>query len=122
MTMVKIQSFTKIENELLPKFRKQLNEAESTEDVRKFFVYCVHELCNEALDRQVSLQFEDISLQPEGEQPFQVADHLLANAAFAEVWQSSDLSHIIGRFAEQAVGRYRRLEKNPAKTEAKIRM
>jgi len=122
MTMVKIQSFTKIENELLPKFRKQLNEAESTEDVKKFFVYCIQELCDEAFDKQVSLQFEDISLQPEGEQPFLIADHLLTKTDFVDAWQNSDLPHIIGRFADQALGRYRRLEKNPAKTEAKIRM
>ncbi|NLX19426.1 MAG: hypothetical protein GXY53_09145 [Desulfobulbus sp.] len=120
--MVKIQSFTKIENELLPKFRKQLNEAESTEDVKKFFVYCIQELCDEAFDKQVSLQFEDISLQPEGEQPFLIADHLLTKTDFVDAWQNSDLPHIIGRFADQALGRYRRLEKNPAKTEAKIRM
>ena len=37
--MTKQISFTKIENDLLPKFRKAIGAAESTEDVKKFFIY-----------------------------------------------------------------------------------
>jgi hypothetical protein len=36
------------------------------------------------------------------------------------VWKASDLSAIIGRFATAATNRFRRLEKNPDKTEAKM--
>jgi hypothetical protein len=120
-TMTKTRSFSKAENELLPKFRKLTNEAESTEDVKKFFVYCIQELFDHALDGRLNLQFGDVGLQPEGKRPFFISDQVQANADFSEVWQNSDLPHIVSRLAEQALGHYRHLEKNPAKTEAKIR-
>lgn len=120
--MTKTQSFSKAENELLPKFRKLTNEAESTEDVKKFFVYCIQELFEHALEGQLNLQFDDVGLQPEGAPPFFISNQVQTNTAFAEVWQNSDLPHIVTRFAEQAVGRYKHLEKKPTKTEAKIRM
>jgi len=43
-TMTKQISFTKQENELLPDYRNKLNQAESVEDVRKFFIYAANEL------------------------------------------------------------------------------
>jgi len=42
--MTKQISFTKQENELLPDYRNKLNQAESVEDVRKFFIYAANEL------------------------------------------------------------------------------
>ena len=119
--MTRTRSFSKAENELLPKFRKLTNEAESTEDVKKFFVYCIQELFDHAMDGRLHLQFEDIGLQPEGKQPFFISDQVRANPAFAEVWHNSDLPNIVSRLAEQALSHYRHLEKKPAKTEAKIR-
>ena len=119
--MTKTQSFSKAENELLPKFRKLTNEAESTEDAKKFFVYCIQELFDHAMDGRLHLQFDDIGLRPDGKEPFFISEHVQANAVFAEVWQNSDLPHIVFRLAEQALGHYRHLEKNPSKTEAKIR-
>jgi hypothetical protein len=121
-TMSRQLSFTKQENELLPKFRKMVNEAESTEDVRKFFVYCIQELCTQAFAGRVQVQFEDVGLLPEGQPPYAISEALRSSAPFAEVWQGSDLPQIIGRFAELAQRRYRHLAKNPEKTEAKIRM
>ena len=119
--MTKTHSFSKAENELLPKFRKLTNEAESTEDVKKFFVYCIQELFDQALDGKLHLQFGDVGLQPEGERPYYISDQVQANAAFTEVWENSDLPHIVSRLAEQAMSHYRHLEKKPEKTEAKIR-
>ena len=119
--MTKTQSFSKEENELLPKFRKLTNEAESTEDVKKFFVYCIQELFDHAMNGRLHLQFDDIGLQPQGKQPYFISEQVQANADFSAVWQNSDLPHIVSRMAEQALGHYRHLEKNPLKTEAKIR-
>ena len=120
--MTKMQSFSKAENELLPKFRKMTNEAESTEDVKKFYVYCMQELFTHAFAGELELRFEDIGLLPEEEPPFFIDDRIRSREDFAEVWQASDLSQIVTRFAELAVGHYRHLVKNPQKTEAKIRM
>ena len=42
--MSKRLSYTKYEQELLPDFRAKINRAESTEDVKKFFVRTIQEL------------------------------------------------------------------------------
>jgi hypothetical protein len=40
---------------------------------------------------------------------------------FTSVWNASDLSRVIGRFAKSAMNRYKRLEKYSEKTDTKIR-
>jgi len=119
--MTRMQSFSKAENELLPKFRKMTNEAESTEDVKKFFVYCMQELFTHVSDGRLEPRFEDVGLLPEGEKLFFISESLRSREAFAEVWQESDLPQIVSRFAHLAVARYKHLETNPRKSEAKIR-
>jgi hypothetical protein len=42
--MTKQIFFSKYEQKVLPNFRQKINEAESTEDVKKFFIYTVKEL------------------------------------------------------------------------------
>jgi len=42
--MTKQLSFTKYEHKILPNFRQKISKAESTEDVKKFFVYTAKEL------------------------------------------------------------------------------
>ncbi len=120
--MTRQQSFTKAENELLPKFRKMTNEAESTEDVKKFFIYCVQELFSRAFDGRMELRFEEVELLPEGEPHFMISEEVRSREGFAEVWNASDLPHIVSRFAELALNRYKHLAKNPEKTETKMRM
>lgn len=120
--MTRQQSFTKIENELLPKFRKMTNEAESTEDVKKFFAYTMQELLGQVFSGQLELQFGDVELTPEGEPPYRLGEMVRSLEDFTQVWDNSDLSHIVSRFAELAMNRYRHLDKNPKKTEAKIRL
>jgi len=119
--MTRQQSFTKIENELLPRFRKMTNEAESTEDVKKFFAYSMQELLGQVFSGQLELQFGDVELLPEGEPPYRLSAAVRSLEDFTQVWDNSDLSHIVLRFAELAMNRYRHLDKNPRKTEAKTR-
>ena len=120
--MTRRLSFSKVENELLPKFRKMTNEAESTEDVKKFFVYCMQELFAQAFGGQLKLRFDEIELLPDEKQPFAFNERIRSREDFIELWQASDLPQIVTRFAELAVGHYKHLGKNPRKTEAKIRM
>ena len=42
--MVRQLSYTKYENEILPELRQKLNQAESTEDVKKFFTQTIRVL------------------------------------------------------------------------------
>lgn len=120
--MTRQQSFTRIENELLPRFRKQVSEAETTGEVQKFFRHCLRDLFAQASAGRVSAADEDISLLPEGEETFRIGDRVRAAPGFAEIWEASDLPQIVTRFAEAARNRFRHLAKNPEKTEAKIRM
>ncbi|MBI5558818.1 MAG: hypothetical protein HY885_14410 [Deltaproteobacteria bacterium] len=115
-------SFTKIENELLPEYRRKIGSAESTEDVKKFYVYTMQDLFRQVFGGKIDLDFEDISLQPDQQPSFVISTVLLDKDDFTYVWNTSDLPNLVGRFTETAVKHYRHLEKNPKKTEAKIRM
>jgi len=119
-------SFSKIEKELLPAFRQQIGSAESTEDVKKFFVHTIQELVRMASDGALMPRYEDIRLhhvlESEGEPRFGLGENLMTDPQFVSVWSVSDLPHIVDRFATSACNRYKHLEKNPEKTEAKIRM
>lgn len=119
--MSKQISFTKIEKALLPEFRKKIGTAESTEDVKKFYVRTMQNLVHQAFSGKIDLQYDDIELTPDNEPPFVMSKRLLNEADFSSAWKASDLPHVVARFTENAVNRYRHLEKNPEKTEAKIR-
>ena len=115
-------SFTKEEHKVIPNFRQQINLAESTEDVKKFFFYTARELLENILGAEADLDYEDISLLPHTSPYFVIGKRLSASDKFQEVWKDSDLNRVMGRLAETAVGRYRRLEKHPEKDSSKIRM
>lgn len=118
--MTKQLSFTKIENEVRPKFRERLNHCESTEDVKKEFVYAVRELFALVFEDRLELAYEDIALDTAAEDCFILSPALSANPTFWEVWQGSDLPRIVRGLAEVARKHYEHLEKNPTKTEAKM--
>jgi hypothetical protein len=114
-------SYTKYENRLLPSFREKLNMAESTEDVRKFFVYTMRDLLDAVFEQKLDLDKEDIVFDPESEPPYSLGQGLTAHREFTPVWEGSDLPRVVSRLADSAVRRYRHLEKNPGKTTSKIR-
>lgn len=113
-------SFTKVERALTPHFRKGINEAESTEDVKKVFDKTVRELLQAACGPGLSLRQKDLVLTGEEEPYYQIGGNLLTQKPFIEVWGSSDLQRILGKFAALATKRYLHLLKNPDKTEAKM--
>ncbi|MFZ5759772.1 MAG: hypothetical protein ACOY4H_07930 [Thermodesulfobacteriota bacterium] len=115
-------SFSKIENELLPEFRRKIGAAESTADVKKFFVYTMQELFRQVFAGQIEVGFDDIALLPNQAPPYSISATVQDHDSFSVIWASSDLPHVISRFTETALNRYRHLEKNPGRTEAKIRM
>ena len=119
--MSKRMSYTKIENAILHDFRNKVNIAESTEDMKKFFVYSAQELFNNVFSGKMTFDFDDISLLADREPHYQLSERLLSSDDFNTVWNSSDLPQIIGRLAKTAAKHYIRLEKNPGRTEAKIR-
>jgi len=113
-------SFTKHENAILPGFRHRMNQAESTEDIKKFFAYAAEELVKNCVEEDLDWHYEDIRLDPEAGEGYAVAGRLMESPAFASVFASSDLPHILGRLAATAVNDFKHLEKNPAKTNSKM--
>jgi len=118
--MARQLSFSKYEQELRPELRQNLNIAESTEDVKKFFVYTIQKLFDRVLEGKEPFHYEDIQLAPMEQSGFIISDTVLGDPEFAAVWQDSDLSNIVKRIADAASNRHKHLQKNPAKTEAKI--
>ena len=118
--MARQLSFSKYEQELRPELRQNLNIAESTEDVKKFFVYTIQKLFGKVLEGKEPFRYEDIRLTPLEQSGFIISDNILGNPEFAAVWQNSDLSNIVKRIADAASNRHKHLQKNPAKTESKI--
>jgi len=113
-------SFSKLEKDIRHEFRNNMNHAESTEDVKKFFFYTVRDILDKIFGDKIAPGYEDIRLVPEQEELFMFNDNLTGDKEFIAIWNNSDLPRIIGRLADTAVGRYTHLEKSPAKTEAKI--
>lgn len=120
--MTKQQSFTKIENELLPEFRRKIGTAESTEDVKKFYVYTMQDLFNRVFSGKIDLKYGDVDLLPDQTPSFSFNEHIHDKEDFTSVWNNSDLPHVVSRFTDSALNHLKHLEKNPAKTESKIRM
>ena len=118
--MARQLSFSKYEQELRPELRQNLNIAESTEDVKKFFVYTIQKLFGRVLEGKDPFHYEDIRLMPLEQSGFIISDKVLEDPEFAAVWQNSDLSNIVKRIADAASNRHKHLQKNPAKTESKI--
>ncbi len=118
--MTDMMSFSKYEHQVLPKLRDQLNQAESVEDVKKFFVGVIQEFLNLATDGDVTADYEDISLLPE-QDPCYALSPQLTNSTEIKALANSDLNAILTRLSEQAANRYKHLAKNNTKTNLKIK-
>jgi len=113
-------SYSNIENEILPHFRNNLNMAESSEDVKKFFVYAVQELIGKVFKGKVTADYKDIELRGDDKQPFVIHQRLLKDLTFMNAWCNSDLPQVVGRLAKTAVKHMKHFGKMPDKTESKI--
>lgn len=113
-------SYTKYENEVIHKYRDNLNHAESVEDVKKFFSYTMQELMHKVFDDQIDIRYEDVQLAVNGNPGYKISSELKQKAAFAQVWEDSDLSSIVSRLSESALHRFRHLSGHPEKTKAKF--
>jgi hypothetical protein len=115
-------SFTRYENVIYPSFRQKVQRAESTVDVRNSFALATRELLQSSFEGKMNFRDDDIELLPESDERFVISKRLLSSTAFKSVWENSDLRRVIDRFADVAIGRCKRLQKHPEKTDAKIRM
>lgn len=118
--MSKQLSYSKVEQNILPGFRQNINHAESTEEVGKYFGFAVRDLITGVFRQEIEAYADDVVLDPDSDSGFSLGERLLANPQFMAAWRESDLPHIVGRLAETAVKHYRHLAKHPGKTELKI--
>ena len=119
--MAKQKSFSRVENNVRHAFRNSLNIADSTEDVKKFFVYAMQDLVDQAFEGRVTFEYEDIALDLNTENGFILSENLRQNKEFAKAFANSDLPQIFARLAENAMHYIRHFEdKHPDKTEAKM--
>lgn len=119
--MTNICSYTKHEHEVLPKYRKQLNTAESNEEVKKFFSYTMQDLVQKASDGRISPSYGDIILEPECKPHYRISTDLQGSDVFNDIWESSDMPAVFARLAESAAHRYTHLARPHNKSETKIK-
>ena len=110
------KSYTKVENEVIHQYRKNVAAAESVEEVKKYFARTVCELLEKASGDQVRCRHEDVKLLPAQAPHYSLAESITAQAAFQAIWQGSDLPAILNRLVEPAVHRHTHLAKHPEKT------
>lgn len=120
--MTKQFSFTKYEHKILPNFRQKINNAESTEDVKKFFVQTAKALFEDIFGGEMDFGYEDFKIRLDSKPSCVLSDRVLSSKEIKSVWDQSDLSRVIYRLAETAIGRYKHLEKHPDKSDTKIRI
>lgn len=114
-------SVVKHENSILPGFRNKISRAESTEDVKNFFVYSIQELLVNVFQDNKYQGYDAITLLVDREPYFEIKNTIMASDEFRKMWKNSDLQHVVRRLAETAVHRHWHLEKKPEKTTSKIR-
>lgn len=115
------KSFSKIEQDVRHTFRNNLNTADSTEDVKKFFVYAVQDVIEQVFQGKLEITFDDIWLDQDTEAGFVINKTLKSNPEFHQLTENSDILQIIARMAEKANAHIIHLEqKHPDKTEAKM--
>jgi hypothetical protein len=118
--MTQMTSLTKYEHQVLHKLRDQLNHSESVEDVKKFFVATVQDFLELATDGNIKAHYEDIALLPDKAPYYSLASQI-ENSDAIKALANSDLDAVLERIAEQAAHRHKHLEKNPLKTNLKIK-
>ncbi|SMF41879.1 hypothetical protein [Desulfovibrio gilichinskyi] len=114
------RSFSAQEQEFRSSFREMMVQAESTEDVKKFFYQTVRDLLVDICETLPDFNIPDIQLDLEKDEGYLLSDSLMEGAGLRELMQESDLDAILGRLSENAWNRYHHLEKNSAKSEQKI--
>lgn len=113
-------SYSHVENEIRARFRHDLNQAESSGDVRKFFAYAVQELIDKALGGKTFVDYGEIELAGSQEQAYIIHKRLLHDLTFMDAWYNTDLPTIIKRLAMTAVKHRKHFTQIPAKTEAEM--
>ena len=119
--MTRQLSFKAQQREVEPHYRSQIDAAESTEDVKKFYERTIFDFLTRAIGDQIEVQPGDVVLDPKEKQGYKVTKRLRDDEGFNRMHAQSDLPDIMLLLTERAVNRYKYLvTKQPDKTEIKI--
>jgi len=119
--MTRQLSFKAQQREVEPHFRSQIDAAESTEDVKKFYERTIFDFLTRAIGDQVEIEPGDVVLDPGEKQGYQVSRRLRDDDDFNRMHEESDLPAIMLLLTERALNRHKHLvTKQPDKTEIKI--
>ncbi len=114
------RSFSAQEQEIRSRFREMMAQAESTEDIKKFFYQTVRDLLVDICETLPVFNIQDIQLDLEQGEGYRLSNNLMDGAGLRVLMQESDLNNILDRLSKTAWNHFEHLQKNPAKTEQKI--
>jgi hypothetical protein len=121
VSMTRQLSFKAQQREVEPHYRSQIDAAESTEDVKKFYERTILDFLTRAIGDQVEVQTGDVVLDPNEKQGYKVTKRLRDDEGFNRMHAQSDLPDIMLLLTERALNRHKYLiTKQPGKTEKKI--
>ena len=119
--MTRQMSFKMHQKEVEPRYRTQIDAAESTEDVRKFFERTILDFLRRALGDQVELHAGDVTFDPYKDPGYALSQRIRDNENFRQAEGGSDLAQIMRLLSGRAQNRYKYLSsRHPDKTEVKI--
>jgi hypothetical protein len=117
-------SFAPLEKELLHEMRNSINNVEDTIDLENRFSTIMKHLLEKACEKQhvpIDVDNDDIMFNPEAGNYYIISKKLKKMAGFSDLWDSSDLKNVIGRFAGSAYRKYLHLHRHREKARFKIR-
>lgn len=117
-------SFAPLEKELMHEMRNTIKRVEDTRDLENRFSTIMKHLLEKACEMQqmpIDVDIDDVMFNPEAGNYYIISKKLKKMAGFSDLWDSSDLRNVIGRFADSAYREYRHLHRHQEKARFKIR-
>ncbi|MCK4956878.1 MAG: hypothetical protein KAS49_04530 [Candidatus Cloacimonetes bacterium] len=115
-------SYSQIGNELIHELRNTINNSEGQIDVANYFSYVTFKLLKSVFNSgTVNITDSSILFEPSNDEHYKIDNSLLDNEEFVKIWECSDLSNVISKFAKTAHHRYVHHTKHQEKTNKKIR-
>ncbi len=98
--MTRQSSFSKLRNDMMHGFREKMHQAESTEDVKKFYATTMYRLFDRLVGRDDPIQPDDVALNPTSPKGYDMTQSLQDRPLFQSAWNESDLPHIVDDFTK----------------------
>lgn len=117
-------SFSELEKEFLHVMRNGINNSEDKIDLENHFSNTMKIFLNRIVQHEhipVEVDEADIIFSPRARNHFIISGKLTRTEPFKNLWDSSDLPHVIERFATTAHKKYLHLDKQKERVRFKIR-